>query len=302
LAQAILAHVKKVLTKVGIQRPPFKPHNPAMVFMAQTNECFCGALAGIRLRAKAAAKLIPLASLPPQLPSSVELPAKLAAELRAASGGTDLECALAGVVGPILAALLGAADGLGFTERQRQQLHVACRREIRQLQRAVGPQAALGAAAVPSPERDEATARMDAFNVLVAWCSTPALPTYSVGLRLALGEGQEDKDPLRMVSTDLAWVFRLLCARARVRDSKEAPMLFAACNALCGNGETGKGLQHALAFGMKLNRTQSLASPSETDKKNDMSSHDGRWCRLLSEGNIDMGPGKRTRNNSATDS
>uniref|UniRef100_A0A7S4QW33 Uncharacterized protein n=1 Tax=Alexandrium monilatum TaxID=311494 RepID=A0A7S4QW33_9DINO len=232
-----------------------------MVFLSQANDCLCGAFAGVRRHSMSAGKPGPAARTPAQLPGSTELPARLAAELQATGCNNNHHCALVGVAGPILAALLGAADGFGFDEGKRARLHIACRRELRQLARVVGPQAASPKA--PGWASAGRAARAEPFETALGWCSTPAVPTYGVGVRLALGPLQEG-DPARQMATDLAWVFRLLCARARVRDQRQAPMLFAACGALCGSEDVGGRLERAMDLGLRRNRSESLdAVPDE---------------------------------------
>lgn len=258
-----------------------------MVLLGQARDCLCGAFIGIRQQcAHGATKNYngPVAGLPSSLPRSTELPARLAAELRVASGGGNRQCAIAGVAGPVLAVLLGGADGLGFDDLQRERLHVACRRELRQLERALGTQRVAlgqtGTKAVGTP----AGARADAFDVAVHWCSTPVLPTYSVGVHMVLGV---EDGAMRCMATDLAWVFRLMCARTRIDSKKEAPMLSKACEVLCGNADAREGLQKAVAIGAELNRSTSLA-PSPMGEEGGELPGEGRWWRSLSEGAADL--------------
>jgi len=258
-----------------------------MVFLSQANDCFCGALT--RIRQRASMKSICFNPLPLQLPASTDLPAALAAELRGATAGGAEECALAGVFGPVVAVMLGAADGLGFSEKHCARLQLACRREFRQLGRALGKKVAAGGRAAAAAE---AVGRgSDPFETLLTWCATPAVPTYAFGARLVLGH--EEDDPLRSVATDLAWVFRLLCARARVRSQKEAPMMHAACEALCNGTGACKKLQDAMAVGTQLNRRISLPTMQLTRDRPLPGA--GRWSRRHTEDEDCQAPGRQQR-------
>lgn len=252
-----------------------------MVLLSQANDCFCGALSGIRRQSQQYAakpsRSSSLDSIPALLPCSTELPARLASELRSATGGTELQCAVAGVCGPLLAVLLGAADGLGLGALQREQLRVACRRELRQLGEAVGPQAARGTSVVDR-ELAATAARAEPFSMIVDWSSTPAVPTYYVGVNMTVGSSKLSAQE-RKVTTDLAWVFRLLCSRARLNSVGKAPMMTAACDVLCGDGDTKDGLREAIFLGAKGNRSASMIYPNVTEEKGA-----GRWCRQHSVG------------------
>jgi len=216
-----------------------------MGFMAEATGCFRGVVAGTQRQR--APKLVKVALPPPQLPQSIELPARLAAELGKAHCGTERQCAVAGVLCPTLAALLGAADGLDLGDEQRELLRVACRRELRELAHVMGAEA--------SPGR--------LLDVLLEWCSTPAVPTYGVGLRLALNL---DADPLRPLAEDLAWVFRLLCSRQRINARQAAPMLFGTCELLCRSKASCQDWWETIGLGLAANRSVSVCAGRPTEQ------------------------------------
>merc|ERR1711862_1053371 len=135
--------------------------------------------------------------LPPQRMSlSDELPAELARALREASGDDAMRCGSLGAAGPVVALMFGASDGIGLSEGQRTSLLTSIRQELRTL-----------AQLLDAPQEDAvpASPSMDVFEVVTAWCATPAVPTYDVGLHIALGT-QDAKEMTK--ATNCAWVLR----------------------------------------------------------------------------------------------
>lgn len=153
----------------------------------------------------------------------------------------------------MLAVLFGAADGLGYDTKQRGLLHLAARRELRQLTHALGGAAStqVGMARMGKSKQ----VRTSACEVLLGWCVTPAVPTYSAGVHIVQGDVPVSE---RKLAADLSWVLRILCFRADVEGNKEAPMLMAACEALCGTGDTTAKLEEAMNLGMGRNHTVSM--------------------------------------------
>jgi len=223
-----------------------------------SDTCFCGSLQGLRQQASKALagawqgseeqRLVALLG-PGSLPDSLDLPSRLAAALMRLSRGSRRQAAVGAVAGPVLALLLGFADGLGQEAAERSRLAVSLRRELRQLLRAIGAKAAIRVVLVNDPDVAEARMRSaDVFDLLLAWCSAPLVPTYGYGL--CLGRGDVLEGPSWSLASDLAWVLRLACARSRVDPHGGAPMLAAAAEALCSpyGPKTAEALRAALGL------------------------------------------------------
>jgi len=142
----------------------------------------------------------------------------------------------------------GAADALGVQGHRRKALNTTLRRELRHLARSVGYSAshrveleakklneATGNHLEPvvfCPEEGRLVPPGEVFDVLLEWCSTPLVPTYSAGMRIILGLGPEDEHAIKQ-ATEMAWVLRLLCFRDGVNEAKDAPILHKVTDALC---------------------------------------------------------------------
>lgn len=221
--------------------------------------CFCGALAGLSKSSFSEGReplsrkdLEPAASV---FPHDKDMPAAIAKELRAETNADERECAIAGVASVGVAVLLGAADGFGFSDSECNLLKIALRRELRQLGVAVG-----------APDVRESKGRglrpCNPFELVLQWCASPRVPAYSFGVHLALGVGVLAV-PNKNLS-DLAWIFRLLSHRSNIKAAKDAPMLHATCNALCGASaeDMSAQLREAMRLGQEQNRRATMESYS----------------------------------------
>eukprot|EP00927_Polykrikos_kofoidii_P009734 TRINITY_DN14077_c0_g1_i1.p1 TRINITY_DN14077_c0_g1~~TRINITY_DN14077_c0_g1_i1.p1 ORF type:complete len:303 (-),score=43.83 TRINITY_DN14077_c0_g1_i1:82-900(-) len=156
---------------------------------------------------------------------STSLPSAICAELRKASSCEGIESGVGGIAGPLLGLLLGVADTVGIGKHERSFVEVVLRHELRRL--------VMSARQV---ERSEPTkslqkhAKIDAFEVLLAWCATSIVPTYAVGVHLALGDADEVS---RQRAVELVWTFRLRCLRANIDPNKIAPVLASIASAVC---------------------------------------------------------------------
>lgn len=261
-----------------------------MVFLKVIDDCLCGVIDRVLRRQPAKLSLLGITEFvkypmpPPALPLSKELPVKIAAAMRADSCSGPRRCGVAGVAGPIIAVILGAADGLGMDEGGRATLHLALRRELRQLARVLGAAAATETRTVAAASIVNLRTRSDAFDILISWSQTPGMPTYSVGVHLVLGDADEAS---REVAEELAWVFRLLCARARINANKEAPMLSSVCEILCASKGEAAGattsfastIQKVMIQGRKLNRRVSFPAECFIEQED----LDLAWTRFNSE-------------------
>lgn len=201
------------------------------------NACFCGK------------NLEPAASV---FPHDKDMPAAIAKELRAETNADERECAIAGVASVGVAVLLGAADGFGFSEHQCNLLKIALRRELCQLGVAVG-------APDVRESKGQCLRPCNPFELVLQWCASPRVPAYSFGVHLALGLAVPNKN-----LSDLAWIFRLLSHRSGIKAAKDAPMLHATCNALCGASaeDMSEKLREAMRLGQKHTRRATMESHS----------------------------------------
>mmetsp|Transcript_56110 Transcript_56110/g.144460 ORF Transcript_56110/g.144460 Transcript_56110/m.144460 type:complete len:275 (-) Transcript_56110:241-1065(-) len=243
-----------------------------MVLLIQADNCFCGAVQGIRRQVskdscdKSGDKVSPTAKpqhLHPaqalQLPLGPELAPKLAAAIKQVSISGSRRCATAGVAGPVVAIALGAADGLGLSAQARSTLGLALRGELRELAQVLGAEVpsekeAQVGSAWASLQQQGAT-RMDAFDLLLDWCASPAVPTYNIGVHLALGDADA---AMKATSSEVAWVLRMCCARKRVNISKVAPMFGHLCELLCeSDGKEADKLHDVLGESSAFTRQNS---------------------------------------------
>jgi len=211
-------------------------------FIDSADHCLCGAIKGIRRagskdfappsperQARGRSKDF---ALPParvlQLPAGPELAPTLASALKQVSASGLRSCAAAGVAGPIVAVALGAADGFGLGAAARGTLLVALRQELRQLAEVLGAEGPIEAGvALPVAQQGK---RLDVMDVLMEWCACPVVPTYEVGVHLALGDASASA---KGAASEVAWLLRLCCARQRVNLGKVAPMFGDLCEVLC---------------------------------------------------------------------
>lgn len=162
------------------------------------------------------------------LPIDNELPSRFAAALKEHSEGSDGLCAVAGVAGPILAVVHGAATIFDLDDSITEEINAKARREVRRI-----------AKTVLSESADEMAKDERALDVALAWCATPIVPTYSIGIHLAFADLDEASQE---VAADLAWVFRLACRRAQIDLWEDAPMLAVTCRALIETGTLTESL------------------------------------------------------------
>lgn len=156
------------------------------------------------------------------LPADNELPSKFAAVLKEHCEGSDGMCAVAGVAGPILAVVHGAATVFGLDEAATDEINAKARKEVRNIAKRVSSEGDIA--------KDER-----ALDVALTWCATPIVPTYSIGVHLVLDGGHLDEASAE-VGADLAWVFRLACRRAQIDIWEDTPMLAVTCRALIETG------------------------------------------------------------------
>jgi len=166
------------------------------------------------------------------LPHSLDAIRVLAVELQKATDSSPQLCAPLAVAGPTLAAALGGAEALGIQGPDRERLHISLRQELRELQSKL----VRTTPAQPAKTSTGAGAHADELDVLLAWCSTPLVPTYSAGVQLALGLQQDAGEDL---ARGLAWALRLACHRAGVDLHRVAPVLAEVCIAVCTAGPEG---------------------------------------------------------------
>mmetsp|Transcript_71038 Transcript_71038/g.201316 ORF Transcript_71038/g.201316 Transcript_71038/m.201316 type:complete len:293 (+) Transcript_71038:55-933(+) len=235
-----------------------------MVLVDSAYHCFSGFFSGILQPSKAAAVkaayALPLVQPAKLLPESGALPAELARELQKASGSNPGRCAVAGVAGPVLAALLGGADGLGVSDRVRMAICLAARRELLHLDRLLGNVAAEEVKMLWASVDDATSAsRDDAFDLLLMWCAAAVVPTYEAGMHVALGvvDLGDGDEPSRSLAGSAAKNLQMLFSRARIDAQKEAPMLAKTCQALCGAADPAAAIEEAIALGRTSNRSPS---------------------------------------------
>lgn len=155
-------------------------------------------------------------------------------------------CAVAGVAGPILAVVHGAATVFGLDEAATDELNAAARTEVRRVAQRI------------TAECGDSAEDVRALEIALTWCATPIVPTYSVGVHLVLADLDEASSE---VASDLAWVFRLACRRAQIDIEKDTPMLATACQALI---ETGSLTESMLREGIKAAGDSAAAAPAIT--------------------------------------
>eukprot|EP00747_Dinoflagellata_sp_TGD_P165955 gnl/TRDRNA2_/TRDRNA2_188031_c0_seq1.p1 gnl/TRDRNA2_/TRDRNA2_188031_c0~~gnl/TRDRNA2_/TRDRNA2_188031_c0_seq1.p1 ORF type:complete len:275 (-),score=52.32 gnl/TRDRNA2_/TRDRNA2_188031_c0_seq1:383-1207(-) len=234
------------------------------------------------------------------LPADTELAAALASELQAKTGATQVMCAVLGVAGPVLAVVHGVATVIANKEEQAQ-VNLRARQELRRLahsfpskQESDDQQAKdkrtfdlllawsatpMGRLAHSFPGKQESHDQQAkderAIDLLLAWSATPIVPTYSVGVHLALGDLDE---PSREVANGLAWLLRLSCFRAGGDATQAMPMLATACKALSeaapGSSVTQREmlaqlrpqLRSVQTNGVKGNCMKGMVSPCDENK------------------------------------
>lgn len=164
-------------------------------------------------------KDVPMPSRP--LPLELELPVHVAATLKKMTCGSDEVCAVLGLAAPIVAVLHGAIAVMGVAESVNDEISLTISKEMSRMVKTVQP-------------RGSVTAENSrALDVLLTWCATAIVPTYSYGVHLVLGDLDTTSEDL---ASDLAVVFKLACRRAQIDVRKEAPLLTLACQALIGHG------------------------------------------------------------------
>jgi len=252
------------------QRAPQKDTVDASPLSAMTavqdSRCFCDAFSNLLTPTQkgddlGAADPASFAGAP-VLPMSTDMISMLAADIHKVSNSDEKQCAVAGVCGPIIAAMLGAAAGNGMPDALCARLRVTVRRELRALARLFG--ASIASQVTSSQAQSEqGRSNADAFNVVLAWAASPIVPTYDAGLHLALGlpGGQVES-----LACDLAWVFRLLGMRTGIRLERVAPVLTMAAEALCSGKYAQKKLNEALDKADHFARRDSL--PERALEKN----------------------------------
>merc|ERR1719203_1859247 len=129
---------------------------------------------------------------------------------------------------------MGVVDGLALDVRQRERLQVTFRQELRRLTHNFGMTETRRFARRMSGRFDK-TRRVDPFELMLTWCATPAIPTYRVGVQIGLETEDKELQEAQRIASALAWVFRLLCSRSGINARKDAPVLSAACEAICSN-------------------------------------------------------------------
>lgn len=177
-------------------------------------------------------------------------------------------CSVAGAAGPILAILLGLAHGCELEKDLLLKLRATLRSELRRLARKPTDSSASQSSGNPlssetgsplTPNRrcfsgclaPSQASHLDEFEVILTWCSSSSLPSYSVGVSLAR-EGVTKKQVLQ--TARYAWNLRAISHRRRVNLDKDAPLLAAVCDALCGLGRSQNPEEKLLALLRGLNK------------------------------------------------
>lgn len=177
-------------------------------------------------------------------------------------------CSVAGAAGPILAILLGLAHGCELEADLLLKLRATLRSELRRLARKLADSSATQSSGNPpssetgsplTPNRrcfsaclaPSQASHLDEFEVILTWCSSSSLPSYSVGVSLAR-EGVTKKQVLQ--TARYAWNLRAITHRRRVNLDKDAPLLAAVCDALCGLGRSQNPEEKLLALLRGLNK------------------------------------------------
>jgi len=104
-----------------------------MVFVKEVSCCFLQVFASLLRKPEPAAthcNIKEKPSPPTDLPASVELSEAIAAALLHETHGDARQCHVAAVAGPVVAILLGAADGLAFNTRDISRVRIVLRREL----------------------------------------------------------------------------------------------------------------------------------------------------------------------------
>jgi len=228
--------------------------------------------------------------LPPAgLPESMELSKELALALLRDTNGDQYHCHVASVAGPVVAMLLGAADGLALSPREMSHVRVVLRRELRSLASVVS-KGAVEVGKMPSLDQDRKVGgkqvgrqSADSFRTLVEWCSMPAVPSYGIGVHLVLGDAD---DAMCELAKNFAWVLRLMGSRARLNLHKEVPLLAAFCKTLCEtNNNFATSITDVLALGKSLQRRVSFSEYSTPSCESERLEFDGPWFRHNSDEN-----------------
>jgi len=161
------------------------------------------------------------------LPADTELAVALASELRAKTEASQVMCAVLGVAGSVLAVVHGVAIAIGSREEQAE-VNLRARKELRRL-------ACFFWGKQESHDLVQQAKDDRAIDLLLVWSATPIVPTYSVGVHLALGDLDE---PSREMADGLAWLLRLSCFRAGNDATQATPMLATACKLLSAPGSS----------------------------------------------------------------
>eukprot|EP00747_Dinoflagellata_sp_TGD_P166631 gnl/TRDRNA2_/TRDRNA2_189713_c0_seq1.p1 gnl/TRDRNA2_/TRDRNA2_189713_c0~~gnl/TRDRNA2_/TRDRNA2_189713_c0_seq1.p1 ORF type:complete len:293 (+),score=50.29 gnl/TRDRNA2_/TRDRNA2_189713_c0_seq1:109-987(+) len=180
-----------------------------------------------------------------------EIPASLAAAVKRGSQSEDeIACAIAGIAGSVLAAGLGAADGLGLSDELRTFImYILIKEELTHLARIHGSRyVSVDADLRPASERK--CGKRDLIDLTVEWCATPAVPTYGYGYRFARGDPSAADD-----AAACAWVLRLLFHRTGRSLAKEAPICAEVCSLLCEQKDP-KGFENFLKEATRLRKSK----------------------------------------------
>jgi len=245
------------------------------------------------LKAKPAAarrKTNRIPSHPANHPASVERGVAVATALLHETNDDMHQCQVAAAAGPVVAILLGAADGLALDSRNISRVRLILRREIRRLAGVINTSVVATEKNTAIKQGGEApiggvnSLRADAARTLVEWCSMPALPSYSIGVHLVLGDAD---DAMLELAEKYAWILRLIGSRARVNLHREVPLLASICKALCeSNQQFAKSIADVLAMEKTLLRRVSFSEYSTPMPEASQLDFDGPWVRHHSEGMI----------------
>jgi len=261
-----------------------------MVYVEDVSCCLPEAFTNLLRKAKPSAghrQTNCTASPPANLPGSAELPVALAMALLRKTHGDMHQCQVAAVTGPVVAILLGAADGLALGPRDISRVRIILRRELRRLSSIINTNA-VGIEKSSMTKQDcEAqinqvnSPRADAARTLVEWCSMPVVPSYSIGVHLVLGDAD---DAMLELAQKYAWIVRLLGSRARVNLHKEVPLLASTCKVLCdSNKDLVNSIADVLAMEKSLQRRVSFSEFSTEIPEESPEDIDTPWFRHHSE-------------------